>query len=79
MTSPLTIETSLSPNSVPGSIESYVVGKSEDEAQLHVLNAGYRFRVVCVDGEHLFVSQDGDYRRVNAEIVNGLVTRVFLG
>jgi hypothetical protein len=31
---------------VPRSVTAYVLGKTLDEAEIHVLNAGFRFRVL---------------------------------
>lgn len=56
-----------------------VVGMTEAEAQAAVEDAGLAFRVVSRDGEGLAVTDDYVVTRVNATIVDGVVTETSVG
>jgi formylmethanofuran dehydrogenase subunit D len=64
---------------LPQHFTDYLIGKSEDEGQIYVLNSGYSFRVVNTDGRPHVVTRDFKATRVNVKLTNGEIVSVERG
>ncbi|HIG25537.1 MAG TPA: META domain-containing protein [Acidimicrobiia bacterium] len=56
-----------------------LVGLSETKAEANAHNANYAFRVVSRDGERFAITEDYRQDRINADIVDGVVTKITVG
>ncbi len=63
----------------PQAFESTLIGMSEQAAREATESAGYRWRVMSIDGEDLIGTADYDEGRVNVKLIDGVVTEAWLG
>ena len=59
--------------------ETTLIGLSEQSAEEAAIDFGYEWRVVHRDGEDFAVTMDFIEDRINAKIIDGVVTEAFLG
>lgn len=62
-----------------GALQDYIVGMSLDEAQQVIAEAGFRSRIVSVNGVPSIITADWVNNRINLDVMDGKITGSKIG